>query len=143
MRSSRRAHASASASTVIVATAMTLTPLERAGPVVHGEGNCRKPKVISNTHLDKNSTPCPRKATDTLISNVTSNLMNTDANCDQILKCLAPNNKNLDLFNNINPKLPSPNQKNLTTKRNKSKLSETTVPTRESFKTLGDTADPP
>lgn len=64
--------------------------------------NCRKPMFISDIELDKNTTPCPSKATDTSILNVTSNLMNTDANCNQILKSLTANNKNSDLFNNIN-----------------------------------------
>ena len=70
--------------------------------------------------------------------------MNTDANSDQILESLTANNKNSDLINNvISNEVPSPTQKNLTAKRNNSQVSETTVPTRESFQTLDDTADPP
>ena len=77
--------------------------------------NCRKLKLTSNSQIDKNATPCPSKATDNSILNVTSNLMNTDANSDQILESLTANNKNLDSINNINSnEVPSPTQKSLT-----------------------------
>ena len=45
-----------------------------------------------------NTTTCPSKATDNLILNVTSNLMNTDASRDLIQERLATNNSNLDLI---------------------------------------------
>jgi hypothetical protein len=80
--------------------------------------NCRKLKIISNSQLDKNTTPCPSKAIDTSILNVTPSLMNTDANSDQILESLTANNKNSDLINNvISNEVPSSTQKNLTANR--------------------------
>jgi hypothetical protein len=84
MRSSRRA--CTSASTVRVVIVMTPTPLEGKGPVAHAGHSCQKSKVICNTQLDKKTTPCPSKATNTSILNVTLNLLNTDAKCDQNLK---------------------------------------------------------
>ena len=73
--------------------------------------NCRKSKFTSNSQLDGKPTPCPSKATDTLISKVTSKLMNKAANSDQILECLTAYNKNSDLINNVIwNELPSPTQ---------------------------------
>ncbi len=42
-----------------------------------------------------NTAPCPGKATDNLVLNMTSKLMNMDASCDQIQEHLTPDNKNL------------------------------------------------
>ena len=70
--------------------------------------------------------------------------MNTDASSDQMQERLTANHKNSDLNNNvISNEVPSPTQKNLTAKRNNTQVSETNVPTRESFQTLDATTDPP
>ena len=61
----------------------------------------REINLLSNSQLDKNTTPCPNKATDTLILNVTSKLINKAANSNQILESLTANNKNSDLINNV------------------------------------------
>ena len=70
--------------------------------------------------------------------------MNMDATSNQILESLTANNKNPDIIHNgMSTEVPSLTQKNLTAKRNNAQVSETIVPTRESFQTLDDAADPP
>jgi hypothetical protein len=67
---------------------MTPTPLDGAGLVAHGGATVEKLKRTSNSQLANNTTPCPIKATNHSISNVNSNLINTDANSDLIQKSL-------------------------------------------------------
>jgi uncharacterized lipoprotein YajG len=71
---------------------------------------CKKCKIKDS--INDYTNPCPSKAIDTSILNVTPSLMNTDANSDQILESLTANNKNSDLINNvISNEVPSPTQK--------------------------------
>jgi len=80
---------------------MTPTPLDGAGLVAHGGATVEKLKRTSNSQLDKNTNPCPIKATNHSILNVNLNLINTDANSDLFQKSLIAKNKNSDLNNDI------------------------------------------
>ena len=93
--------------------------------------------LTNNTQLDKYSTPCPSKATDSLLSSSNTELM--DAKSDpkqQSLNMTKSESNHLIKSNNV----PSPTQENLATDWTTEQASENNDVTQASYQTLDDTS---
>ncbi len=93
--------------------------------------------LTDNTQLDKYTTPCPNKATDSLLSSSNLNTELMDARSDpkqQSLKMTRSESDNLINSNNV----LSPTQENLAANRTTAQASENNDDTQESYQTLDD-----
>ena len=95
--------------------------------------------LTNRTQLDKYTTPCPNKATNSLLSNSNLNTELMDARCNPIQQSLenkttASESNNLINFDHI----LSPTQENLAANRTTAQASENKDVTQESDQTLDD-----
>ena len=88
--------------------------------------------LTNNTQLDKNTTPCPSKATNSLLSSSNTELM--DARSDP--KQQSPKKTKSESDNSDN--VLSPTQENLAADRTTVQASESNDDTQESYQTLDD-----
>jgi hypothetical protein len=93
--------------------------------------------LTNNTQLDKYTTPCPNKATDSLLSSSKLNTELMDTRCDpkqQSLKMTTSESDNSIKSDNV----LSPTQENLATDRTTAQASENIDVTQVSNQTLDD-----
>ncbi len=88
--------------------------------------------LTNNTQLDKYTTPCPSKATDSLLSSSNTELMDTRNDPKQ------QSQKKTRLESDDSDNLLSPTQENLAANQTTVQASESNVDTQESYQTLDD-----